>query len=109
TRSRTLAEPTNVGRRLFEEAWDVFEALGLDLRSTPIRLIGVRAEQLADAGGDALALWDPDEEWREAERTLDAVSARFGRGTIGPASLVKRSRDAEEGERDGRNPRWLSD
>jgi len=58
TRSRTLAEPTNVGRRLFEEAWDVFEALGLDLRSTPIRLIGVRAEQLADAGGDALALWD---------------------------------------------------
>jgi len=109
TRSRTLAEPTNVGRRLFEEAWDVFGALGLDVRQTPIRLIGVRAEQLLDAGGDALALWDPDEEWRETERTLDAVSARFGRGMIGPASLVRRSRDANEEEQDGRNPKYVSD
>lgn len=109
TRSRTLAEPTNVGRRLFEEAWDVFEALGLDVRQTPIRLIGVRAEQLLDAGGNALALWDPDEEWRETERTLDAVSARFGRGAIGPASLVRRSRDADQEEQDGRNPKYVSD
>ncbi|SEI08967.1 MULTISPECIES: DNA polymerase IV [unclassified Leifsonia] len=109
TRSRTLAEPTNVGRRLFEEAWDVFGALGLDVRQTPLRLIGVRAEQLLDAGGDALALWDPDEEWRETERTLDAVSARFGRGAIGPASLVRRSRDADEEEQDGRNPKYVSD
>ncbi|GAA2062351.1 DNA polymerase IV [Leifsonia soli] len=109
TRSRTLAEPTNVGRRLFEEAWDVFGALNLDVRQTPLRLIGVRAEQLLDAGGDAVALWDPDEEWRETERTLDAVSARFGRGMIGPASLVRRARDADEEERDGRNPRYVSD
>ena len=109
TRSRTLAEPTNVGRRLFEEAWDVFGALGLDVQQTPLRLIGVRAEQLLDAGGDALALWDPDEEWRETERTLDAVSARFGRGVIGPASLVRRSKDADEEEQDGRNPKYVSD
>ncbi|WP_223360722.1 DNA polymerase IV [Leifsonia sp. ZF2019] len=109
TRSRTLAEPTNVGRRLFEEAWQIFEALDLDVHATPIRLIGVRAEQLLDAGGDALALWDPDEEWRETERALDAVSARFGRGTIGPASLVRRSREAEDESKDGRNPRWVSD
>ncbi|WP_240183679.1 DNA polymerase IV [Leifsonia aquatica] len=109
TRSRTLAEPTNVGRRLFEEAWQIFEALDLDVRTTPIRLIGVRAEQLLDAGGDALALWDPDEEWRETERALDAVSARFGRGMIGPASLVRRTREADDEARDGRNPRWVSD
>ncbi|MFF9562739.1 DNA polymerase IV [Leifsonia sp. NPDC014704] len=109
TRSRTLAEPTNVGRRLFEEAWDVFGALNLDIRETPLRLIGVRAEQLLDAGGDAVALWDPDEEWRETERTLDAVSARFGRGMIGPASLVRRARDADQEERDGRNPKYVSD
>lgn len=109
TRSRTLAEPTHVGRRLFEEAWQIFEALALDVRATPIRLIGVRAEQLLDAGGDALALWDPDEEWRETERALDAVSARFGRGTIGPASLVRRAREADDESKDGRNPRWVSD
>lgn len=109
SRSRTLAEPTNVGRRLFEEAWDVFESIGIELHQTPIRLIGVRAEQLADADGEGLALWDPDEEWRETERALDAVSARFGHGMIGPASLVQRARDADDAERDGRNPRWLSD
>lgn len=107
TRSRTLGEPTNVGRRIFEEAWQVYE--GLDLGRTPIRLIGVRAEQLLDGGGDSLALWDPDDEWRETERTLDAVSARFGRGMIGPASLVKRQPDADVAADDGRNPRWLSD
>ncbi len=109
TRSRTLAEPTSVGRRLFEEAWQIFEALELDLRRTPIRLIGIRAEQLIDAGGDALALWDPDEEWRSTEQTLDAVSARFGRGVIGPASLVRRVKEADAESTDGRNPRWVSD
>ncbi|WP_338031562.1 DNA polymerase IV [Diaminobutyricibacter tongyongensis] len=89
TRSRTLAEPTNVGRRIFEEATSIYDAL--DLGRTPIRLIGVRVEQLDDAGGSRLGLWDPDEEWREAERTLDQVSAKFGRGAIGPASLVRSS------------------
>ncbi|MFF1635898.1 DNA polymerase IV [Leifsonia sp. NPDC058248] len=107
SRSRTLGEATNVGRRIFEEVWQVYEAL--DLGRTPIRLIGVRVEQLSDSGGDRLALWDPDEEWRETERTLDAVSARFGRGMIGPASLVKPGRDADAAADDGRNPRWLSD
>ncbi|MEO7016662.1 MAG: DNA polymerase IV, partial [Leifsonia sp.] len=106
-RSRTLAEPTNVGRRIFEEAWQVYE--GLELGRTPIRLIGVRMEQLAENGGNRLALWDPDEEWRETERTLDAVSARFGRSAIGPASLVKPQRDAEDSAADGRNTRWISD
>ncbi|MFF1572847.1 DNA polymerase IV [Leifsonia sp. NPDC058292] len=106
-RSRTLAEPTNVGRRIFEEVWQVYE--GLDLGRTPIRLIGVRLEQLTESGGDSLALWDQDEEWRETERTLDAVSARFGRGVIGPASLVRPQSDADKAEADGRNPRWISD
>lgn len=106
-RSRTLAESTNVARRIFEEVWQVYESLGLD--RTPIRLIGVRMEQLSESGGDRVALWDPDEEWRETERTLDAVSARFGRGAIGPASLVKPQDDADAAAADGRNPRWISD
>lgn len=88
TRSRTLAEATNVGRRIYEEVTSIYD--GLELGRTPIRLIGVRVEQLDDAGGNRLALWDPDEEWRGAERALDQVSARFGRGAIGPASLVER-------------------
>ena len=37
-----------------------------------VRLIGVRAEHLRASGNGAM-LWDPDEEWRDAERTIDEV------------------------------------
>ena len=86
TRSRTLAEPTDLGRRIYEEVRAILDAVGFH---PPVRLIGVRAEQLASADGQQLGLWDADEGWREAEDTMDAVSARFGRGALGPAALLK--------------------
>jgi len=85
-RSRTLAEPTNVGKRLYEEAAGLLDAT---LRSgDAVRLIGVRAEQLLPDGSGAPVLWDPDEEWRDAENAIDRVAARFGAGTVTTASLV---------------------
>jgi DNA polymerase-4 len=45
-------------------------------------------EQLAPAGSAVLGLWDTDEGWRDAEDAIDAVSNRFGRGVVRPASLV---------------------
>ncbi|MDM4763155.1 DNA polymerase IV [Galbitalea sp. SE-J8] len=84
TRSRTLAEPTSVARRIYEEVADVYAAVG---PHRPVRLIGVRMEQLTDAA-PAAALWDDDEDWREAESVMDAVHERFGRGVIAPASLL---------------------
>ncbi len=87
TRSRTLTEPTDLGRRIYDEVLSIYEALGK--QSADIRLIGVRAEQLVDQGGAQLGLWDTDETWRDAEEAIDAVSARFGRGTITPASLMR--------------------
>jgi len=86
TRSRTLPEPTDLGRRIYEEARGIYEALG---SAEPVRLIGVRMEQLAPADGVQLGLWETDDGWRDAEDTMDAVSARFGRGSLGPASLLK--------------------
>jgi DNA polymerase-4 len=90
TRSRTLAESTDLGRRIFEEVRSIYDALGEDApgQRDAVRLIGVRAEQLAPGGGQPLALWDADEGWRDAEDTMDAVSARFGRGVLKPASLL---------------------
>ncbi|MES2092394.1 MAG: DNA polymerase IV [Actinomycetota bacterium] len=85
TRSRTLAESTDVGRRIYEEVRAIYEALG---SHNPVRLIGVRMEQLTEGDGQP-GLWDEDEDWREAEDTIDAVSARFGRGMLRPASLLK--------------------
>jgi DNA polymerase IV len=84
TRSHTLGEPTDVGRRIYEEVALAFAAMHVP--GDRIRLLGVRAEQLRSAGGPTL--WDPDEDWRDAERTADQISARFGAGSLKPAALL---------------------
>lgn len=86
TRSRTLAEPTNLGRRIADEVRSVYSALGAH---ASVRLIGVRMEQLSQAGATPAGLWDDDEDWREAERVIDTVSERFGRDAVRPASLLR--------------------
>jgi DNA polymerase IV len=88
TRSRTLAESTDLGRRLYEEARSAYEGVGAH---APVRLIGVRAEQLSPSGDAQPGLWETDEGWRDAELAIDDVSERFGRGAVGPASLLRRS------------------
>jgi DNA polymerase-4 len=86
TRSRTLTTPTDVARELYLAARDLLA--GVDLRGLPVRLIGVRAEGLDDA---ATTVHQPTLEEaveggvagrREAERAMDEVRARFGRGAI---------------------------
>ncbi len=86
TRSRTLADPTDLGRRIYEEVRALYAQANPQAR--PVRLLGVRAEQLT---GDvaSIGLWDDDEPWREAEQAVDAVSERFGAGIVRPASLLK--------------------
>jgi len=86
SRSRTLAEPTDLGRRIYEEARKLYDQANTSRR--PVRLIGVRAEQLT---GDvaALGLWDDDGDWREAEQAVDAIGVRFGVGAVRPAALLK--------------------
>ncbi|HYI34535.1 MAG TPA: DNA polymerase IV [Glaciibacter sp.] len=90
TRSRTLPEPTNVGRRIYDEAVASFELLAA--RGIRVRLIGVRVEHLGDGDGVGVGLWDPDDDWREAELAVDSVTAKFGRGTVRPASHLKRDK-----------------
>jgi DNA polymerase IV len=85
TRSRTLAEPTSVGKRIYEEAAGLLDEAWGD--RSPVRLIGVRVEQLEADGGQP-ALWDPDEDWRETERAVDGIAAKFGAGVLAPASLL---------------------
>lgn len=88
SRSRKLAEPTDLGRAIYAEARSGLQALGAH---PPVRLIGVRAEQLVVGGsGGQLELWDSTDGWRDAERTIDGVAKKFGQGSVGPASLLKR-------------------
>lgn len=84
-RSRTLAEPTEVARRIYEEARSLYDAANPEER--PVRLIGVRGEQLTGEVA-ALGLWDDDAVWRDAEHAVDAVADRFGHGAVRPAALL---------------------
>jgi DNA polymerase IV len=99
TRSRTLAEPTDLAADLGRVSRELLSAL--DVRPG-VRLLGISAQQLVrrepgahDQGtlfadptgardeGEPVA---PGENGRQAalERSVDAVRARFGRGAVGP-------------------------
>ncbi|GHF09545.1 DNA polymerase IV [Pseudolysinimonas yzui] len=85
SRSRTLADPTDLGRRIYEEARSLYAESGRV--GEPIRLLGVRGEQLTGRVAD-LGLWDDDGDWREAEQAVDAITAKFGRSLVRPATLL---------------------
>jgi DNA polymerase-4 len=85
SRSRTLPEPTDLGRRLYDEARSLYADSGR--AGEPVRLLGVRAEQLVGRVSDA-GLWDDDGDWREAEHAVDAITAKFGRSLVRPATLL---------------------
>jgi len=97
TRSRTLRDPTDVSREIYETARSLYDALGL--QRARIRLVGVRMEGLVEGSGAPIQglLDEPEQGWREADRAVDRASARFGAGSVRPASLIS---DAERRRRD---------
>ncbi len=88
TRSRTMREPTDVAQDVYATARALFEALGLD--RARLRLVGVRVEGLvaAQESHHQLTFNERPLGWREVEQAMDRVGARFGSGTVCPASLV---------------------
>ena len=86
-RSQTLSEPSAVGQRIGEAAQTLFEQIE---RRDPVRLLGVRAENLRPAGGGGIGLWDDDEDWRKVEGAVDEAVARFGTATISRARHIGR-------------------
>lgn len=85
TRSRTLADPTDLGKRIYDAARELYDASGQVGR--PVRLLGVRGEQLVGRVAE-LGLWDEDESWRDAEQAVDAIRAKFGKALVQPAALL---------------------
>jgi DNA polymerase-4 len=88
SRSRTLADATDVAREIYAEARGLYEALGL--QRARIRLVGVRVEGVVDAASQPrqLELGAPDHGWRDVELAVDRASLRFGAGAVRPAALV---------------------
>jgi DNA polymerase-4 len=91
TRSRTLPDVTDVARDIYACARSLWEALRLE--RARIRLVGVRVEGLVRADGQPrqLLLDERPQGWREAERAADKASARFGRNSVRPATLIDRT------------------
>jgi len=110
TRSRTLPEATDLSRVIYITACELYEASGLE--RVPLRLVGVRVENLAGDGPESrqLSLDEPEHGWREAEQAMDEAARRFGRGAIRPAALIRPSRGPrgngrdDSGEGDGGAP-----
>ncbi len=94
TRARTLADPTDVGREIYDTARSLFDALGL--QRARLRLVGVRVEGLrsAETAHRQLRLGERDAGWREAELAVDRASRRFGAGSVRPAALVRPDDDS---------------
>jgi DNA polymerase-4 len=93
TRSRTLADPTDVAQQIYLTACDLYETAGLDPQAL-LRLVGVRATGLVPVGtaSTQLAFGDQPAAWREAEQALDRIAGRFGTDTVRPATLVDSGR-----------------
>jgi DNA polymerase-4 len=105
TRSKTLAEPTDVAREIYAAACALYEGSGLDARAR-LRLVGVRATGLRPVSGSArqLAFGERPSGWREAEQAVDRIARRFGADSVRPAALFGSSQDgpaeAPSNERD---------
>ncbi|WP_432495149.1 DNA polymerase Y family protein [Kineococcus auxinigenes] len=89
TRSRTLPERTDVTRLVHATARDLLDGLGL--QRARLRGVGVRLEGLAPAAGQPhqLRLGERVLGWREADGAVDRAGARFGAGSVRPATLLE--------------------
>ena len=92
SRSKTLALPIDGMQECYDVAKKLYVALKLD--RARIRLIGIGLENLVDSQNAPvqLELGERDTGWREATKAVDAATARFGRGSVRPARLLKRER-----------------
>jgi DNA polymerase-4 len=99
TRARTLRDGTDVSPAIYSTATDLVADLGLlgggraaGAEVMAVRLLGVRAGNLVDAGGASrqLMLGERPDGWAELDRVADRARDRFGAGSVGPAALLDR-------------------
>ncbi|MGY2875303.1 DNA polymerase IV [Marmoricola sp. URHA0025 HA25] len=92
TRSRTLPDATDVTGEVHAEALRLFDAL--KQRRLRIRLVGVRVEGLLplERAHRQLVIGEREHGWPAADRAVDQVHLRFGRGVVRPATLFTADR-----------------
>jgi DNA polymerase-4 len=90
TRAAQLPEPTDLAEPLYAAGKALLTASSL---ARPIRLIGITATHLCEAGERQLSLFGEAQtsKQRKLAATLDDIRARFGDGAVRRARLVKRN------------------
>ncbi len=86
TRSHSFTDPTHATKLVASEAVRLFDRV--ERHGHPVRLIGVRLENLVGEG-DLGLLWEDEDDGHDIDDIVDAVAGRFGFGTVQPASLVR--------------------
>lgn len=89
-RSRTLDHTTDTTQDVYEIAKELWQKL--DLYGYRVRLLGVKCDQLYDVKNhfSQPQLGDRNVGRREAEHTVDAIRAKFGKNIVQPGTLVSR-------------------
>ncbi|MGA8846585.1 MAG: DNA polymerase IV [Nocardioides sp.] len=89
TRSRTLAESTDVTQEVYAAAVRLYDALGLQrarVRLVGVRVAGLQPRERVQRQG---VLGERERGWADADRAVDRATRRFGASAIRSASLLR--------------------
>ena len=93
-RSKTLPLPIDSTHDVYEVVKNLYQALRID--RARLRLVGVSLENLSQEAPVQLVLGEREVGWRQAEGAMDKARARFGKGSVRPARLIKPEQADEE-------------
>ncbi|MFN7976341.1 MAG: DNA polymerase IV [Acidobacteriota bacterium] len=97
TRAMTLREPVNAVEQLYPVARRIFR--GIDRKGRKVRLLGVYLSRLVAEGDAARGLFAAADDKTEAmSRSVDRITAKYGRDAITRARLVGRKPAASSAE-----------
>jgi len=88
TRAKTLDLPITSTQEIFEVAKNLYLALKLD--RALIRLVGISLDSLVENEDiQQMVLGQRNIGWKQADKAVDLIKAKFGRGSLRPARLVE--------------------
>jgi len=93
-RSKTLPLPIDSTHDVYEVAKGLYQ--GLRIERARLRLVGVSLENLSEGAPHQMMLGEREVGWRQAEGAMDQARARFGKGSVRPARLIKAGEDSQE-------------
>jgi DNA polymerase-4 len=93
-RSKTLPLPIDSTHDVYDVVKGLYQ--GLRIERARLRLVGVSLENLSEEAPHQMMLGEREVGWRQAEGAVDQARARFGKGSVRPARLIKDAEDEEE-------------